>query len=53
MYTMILIVHLYSKSISVTTVRFATESNCLSAISKSLEMEKSGGIQIKARCVKE
>lgn len=53
MYTMILIIQLYSKSASVTTVRFNSEANCLSAIGKSLEMEKDGSIHIKARCVKE
>ena len=53
MYIMIIIVQLYSESVSVTTIRFDNEVNCLTAISKSLEMEKSKDIKIKARCVKE
>jgi len=53
MYTMILVVLLYNNSITTTTVTFNNEVNCLEAISKALEMEKTNrGLQVKARCVK-
>jgi len=53
MYIMILIVStVYGNSISVTTTKFTSEANCLSAIGKVIDME---GLRIstKARCVKE
>lgn len=53
MYAMILVVTLYNEAISVTSVTFTSEVNCLEAISKSLEMEKSKDIKVRARCVKQ
>ena len=53
MYIMILIVStVYGNAISITTTRFTSESNCLAAIAKVIDME---GVRIstKARCVKE
>jgi hypothetical protein len=53
MYTMILVITLFNKALSVSTISFSSESSCFQAISKSLEMENaSSGIKIKARCVK-
>ena len=52
MYILILIVALNGRSVSTSVVSFSGESNCLQAISKSLEMESSH-VQIRARCVKQ
>lgn len=50
---MILVVSIYGKSVAITTIKFNNETNCLQAISKSLDMEKQrGGLEVKARCVK-
>ena len=53
MFTMILVIKLYNVALSVTTTQFNSEARCLEAISKSLEMEKTGDIKIRARCVKQ
>jgi hypothetical protein len=54
MFTMILIVTYYANAISVSTISFNSEANCLQAIAKSLDMEdKHKTIGIKARCVKQ
>lgn len=53
MYILILIVNtVYGNSVAVTTTRFSSEANCLSAIGKIVDME---GMRLstKARCVKE
>jgi hypothetical protein len=52
MYVLILMVALNGKALSVNTVLFNGESNCLQAISKSLEME-SPNVKIRARCIKQ
>jgi len=54
MYLLFLIVTNFAgNSISTSTSKFNSESNCLQAISKILEMESKIGIRIRARCVKE
>lgn len=47
----LIVVNSLSTSVSTTVSTFNSESTCLQAISKLLDMEKNG-IKIKARCVR-
>jgi hypothetical protein len=54
MYLLFLIVlNSSGSSVSTNASKFNSESNCLQAISKILEMESRNGVRIQARCVKE
>lgn len=51
MATLILVI-LTSKGVTTNTINFSSESACLKAISRVIDMEQKNSLTIKARCVK-
>jgi hypothetical protein len=50
---LVIILNSSGSSITSQTVTFSSESNCLQAISKVIDLERTGGVgSVKARCMK-